>query len=67
MENEDKPIDLKYPLLNDYVFKYVFSHKELQQEFLKLFGEFLNQSLIKQIIDTNAHLVMMNIKRACVI
>ena len=54
MENEDKPIDLKYPLLNDYVFKYVFSHKELQQEFLKLFGEFLNQSLIKQIIDTNA-------------
>ena len=58
MEKEE-PIDLEYPLLNDYVFKFVFSHEKLHQELLELFEEFINESISFNIDHIHAQELLM--------
>ena len=56
---KEEPIDLEYPLLNDYVFKFVFSHEKLHQELLELFEEFINESISFNIDHIHAQELLM--------
>ncbi len=51
---------IQYPLLNDTVFKYVFSHKEIQEDFLNLFWEFIkDQEEQQKVVDIHAQELLM--------
>ena len=57
--NNSEVLNIEYPLLNDYVIKFVFAHKKILEEFLKLLEEFLKEAIATHIKYTHAQKLIM--------